>query len=46
MDNGNSPIDTPMKSSNRFFKLAIQEQENAIIAEINGNPEIRSTRNS
>jgi hypothetical protein len=32
MDNGNSPIDTPMKSSNRFFKLSIQGQEKAIIA--------------
>ncbi|MGH9982899.1 MAG: hypothetical protein ACRD8W_02975 [Nitrososphaeraceae archaeon] len=28
----NSPIDTPMKSSNRFFKLFIQGQEQAIIA--------------
>jgi hypothetical protein len=32
MDNGNSPIDTLMKSSNRFFKLSIQGQEMAIIA--------------
>jgi hypothetical protein len=33
MDNGNnSPIGTPMKSSNRFFELSIQEQEKAIIA--------------
>jgi hypothetical protein len=33
MDNGNnSPIGTPMKSSNRFFKLSIQEHEKAIIA--------------
>jgi hypothetical protein len=32
MDNGNSPIGTPMKSSNRFFKLSILEQEKAIIA--------------
>ncbi|HZB73382.1 MAG TPA: hypothetical protein VE378_01435 [Nitrososphaeraceae archaeon] len=32
-DNGNnSPIDTPMKSSNRFFKLSIQGQEKSIIA--------------
>jgi hypothetical protein len=33
MDNdNNSPIGTPMKSSNRSFKLSIQEQEKAIIA--------------
>ncbi|MGH9925423.1 MAG: hypothetical protein ACRD5B_08590 [Nitrososphaeraceae archaeon] len=32
-DNGtNSPIDIPMKSSIRFFKLSIQVQEKAIIA--------------
>ena len=39
MDNGNSPImNTPMKSSNRFFKLSIQGQGKAVIASLMPSP--------